>query len=115
MRFLRQEGKYVRAPRPDLVLLDLMLPGKDGRAVLAEMRADPALREIPVVVMTGTMAEPGDDGAKALDVQGFLTKPVDLTKFLGLVEQLKDFWKADMILPSAGQAETPREASHGSL
>jgi CheY-like chemotaxis protein len=92
-----------------------MLPGMDGRAVLAGMRADPALREIPVVVMTGTMAEPADDGGKALDVQGFLTKPVDLKKFLGLVEQLKDFWKADMILPSPGQTEAPRAASHGSL
>jgi CheY-like chemotaxis protein len=115
MQFLQQQGKYIRAPRPDLVLLDLMLPGMDGRSVLAGMRAEPALREIPVVVMTGTMSEPGDDGAKALDVQGFLTKPVDLKKFLGLVEQLKDFWKADMILPSAGQTESAPAPTHESL
>ena len=105
----------VRSARPDLVLLDLMLPGLDGRAVLAGMRSDPALRDIPVVVMTGTMAEPADDGGKALDVQGFLTKPVDLKKFLGLVEQLKDFWKADMILPSAGQTEAPSAAASDNL
>jgi CheY-like chemotaxis protein len=115
MQFLRQQGKYVRAPRPDLVLLDLMLPGMDGRAVLAEMRADPGLREIPVVVMTGTMAEPADDGGKTLDVQGFLTKPVDLKKFLGLVEQLKDFWKADMILPTAGEAAAAPARTYESL
>ena len=115
MQFLQQLGKYVRAPRPDLVLLDLMLPGMDGRAVLAGMRADTGLRDIPVVVMTGTMAEPADDGAKALDVQGFLTKPVDLQKFLGLVERLKDFWKADMILPSAEQTDTVPAPSSGNL
>ncbi len=115
MQFLRQQGKYVRAPRPDLVLLDLMLPGMDGREVLAAMRADPALHGIPVVVMTGTMAEPASDGGKALDVQGFLTKPVDLKKFLGLVEQLKDFWKADMILPSTGQVEAASAPTHESL
>jgi CheY-like chemotaxis protein len=115
MQFLQQQGKFVRAPRPDLVLLDLMLPGLDGRAVLSGMRADPALREIPVVVMTGTMAEPAGDGGRALDVQGFLTKPVDLAKFLGLVEQLKDFWKADMILPSPGQTEAPTAAASDNL
>jgi CheY-like chemotaxis protein len=115
MQFLQQQGKFVRAPRPDLVLLDLMLPGLDGREVLAGMRADPALREIPVVIMTGTMAEPADDGARALDVQGFLTKPVDLKKFLGLVERLKDFWKADMILPLAGQADEAPAPSYESL
>ena len=82
---------------------------------LVKRENDRGLRSIPVVVMTGTMAEPGDNGAKVLDVQGFLTKPVDLKKFLGLVEQLKDFWKADMILPSTGQAEAASAPTSGSL
>lgn len=110
VQFLRKEGKYLRAPRPDLVLLDMMLPGRDGRAVLADMRADPALQGIPVVVMTGTMAESEEDGGRALGVQGFLTKPVDLSKFLDLVERLKDFWKADMILPTSSPSEVAARA-----
>jgi CheY-like chemotaxis protein len=101
-KFLSQTGQYSRAPQPDLVLLDLMLPGRDGRTLLGEMRASPTLATIPVVLMTGTASEQQALGEEHLDVQGFLTKPVDLDKFLSLVEKLKDFWKTDMILPSAG-------------
>jgi CheY-like chemotaxis protein len=101
-RFLRQEGQYARAPRPDLVLLDLMLPGRDGRALLQELRERPELADIAVVVMTGTASEEQALGEEHLDVQGFLTKPVDLDKFLTLVERLKDYWKTDMILPTNG-------------
>jgi chemotaxis family two-component system response regulator Rcp1 len=98
--FLRRSEKYTRAPRPDLVLLDVMLPGKNGRELLAEMRGEDTLKDIPVVIMTGTV-EPGAAAEfEHLHVQGFLTKPVDLGAFLKLVEQLKDFWKADMILPT---------------
>ncbi|MFV0442189.1 MAG: response regulator [Planctomycetaceae bacterium] len=100
-KFLHQQGHYCRAPQPDLVLLDLMLPGKDGRTLLAELRDTPALAQIPVVLMTGTASEEQALGREHLDVQGFLTKPVDLEKFLTLVERLKDYWKTDMILPSA--------------
>jgi chemotaxis family two-component system response regulator Rcp1 len=99
--FLRGEGRYSRAPRPDLVLLDLMLPGKDGRELLAEMRGTPQLEEIPVVIMTGTSSEQRALGEERLAVQGFLTKPVDLDKFLTLVARLKEYWKTDMILPSS--------------
>ena len=102
-QFLHQEGHYARAPHPDLVLLDLMLPGRDGRALLQEMRENPELSETPVVVMTGTASEEQALGREHLDVQGFLTKPVDLDKFLTLVERLKDYWKTDMILPTAGK------------
>lgn len=102
-RFLQQAGQYARAPRPDLVLLDLMLPGKDGRTLLAELRESPELSGTAVVVMTGTASEEQALGQEHLDVQGFLTKPVDLDKFLTLVERLKDYWKTDMILPT-----TPR-------
>ncbi len=97
--FLKQTGRYARAPHPDLVLLDLMLPGKDGREVLSDMRAIPRLQSIPVVIMTGTVSEQQALGEERLGVQGFLEKPVDLEKFLSLVERLKDYWKADMILP----------------
>lgn len=100
--FLRREGKYTRAPQPDLVLLDVMLPGKSGRELLGEMRSDESLKEIPVVIMTGTVDPAAAAEFEHLQVQGFLTKPVDLGQFLQLVEQLKDYWKADMILPSAG-------------
>jgi chemotaxis family two-component system response regulator Rcp1 len=99
-RFLKREGQYARAPKPDLVLLDLMLPGKDGRTLLEELRTAPELKEIAVVVMTGTASEEQALGQEHLDVQGFLTKPVDLEKFLSLVERLKDYWKTDMILPT---------------
>lgn len=99
--FLHRQGKYVRAPRPDLVLLDLMLPGKSGRELLAEMRACDALRDVPVVIMTGTADQHQASEFASLNVQGFLTKPVDLKEFLSLIERLKDYWKADMILPTS--------------
>jgi CheY-like chemotaxis protein len=100
MQFLRRDGKYARAPIPDLVLLDLMLPRKNGRVILAEMRADPELAGVPVVVMTGTAREDDAVRFERLNVQGFLTKPVDLDAFVVLVQELKDYWRADMILPS---------------
>lgn len=99
LSFLRQEGRFSRAPRPDLVLLDLGLPSLDGRELLAAMRADPELQDIPVVVMTGEATSVHDSMLDSLDVQGFMVKPVNMEKFLALVEQLKGHWKADMILP----------------
>lgn len=110
-RFLLQQGEFARAPRPDLVLLDLMLPGRDGRSLLTELRATPALEEIPVVVMTGTASEEQALGREHLDVQGFLTKPIDLEKFLALVERLKDYWKADMVLPITPRPVEPQRRS----
>ena len=97
LRFLHREGKYAAAPRPDLLLLDLKLPGLDGRELLAKVRSDDGLKSLPVVVMTG-------DGEKAqlgdLTVEAFLTKPLDLTKFIGIIQKLSNFWQADMVLPS---------------
>jgi CheY-like chemotaxis protein len=96
--FLEQGGKYARAPRPDLILLDLSLPEIDGRTLLREIRQQPALKSIPVVIMTGTASEEDVLEINSLDVQGFLVKPVDLQKFLALVEKLKGYWKADMLV-----------------
>lgn len=98
LAFLRREGKYAVAPHPDLLLLDLKLPGMDGRELLATVRSDDLLKSLPVVVMTGEgeKAQLGD-----LRVEAFLTKPLDLPKFIEIVQKLSSFWKADMMLPSA--------------
>lgn len=100
VEFLYQRGKFARAPRPDLILLDLGLPKKDGREVLAEIRADESLKQIPVVIMTASTAEEDIAASEQLQVESYLTKPVDLEKFLALVRELKRFWHADMILPT---------------
>ena len=100
MAFLRREGKYPEAPRPDLVLLDLNMPRKDGRAVLAEIKADPELRSIPVVPLTTSSAESDiefcyDNGANA-----FITKPIDFDRFLSCLSDLQVFWFSNVTLPS---------------
>jgi chemotaxis family two-component system response regulator Rcp1 len=99
MEFLCRGGKFARAPRPDLVLLDLHLPKKEGLEVLAEIKSDDDLKTIPVVVMTASDAH--EDRARCADlgVDSYLTKPVDLDQFLSVVRQLKSFWHADLILP----------------
>ncbi len=99
MEFLRQTGKFARAPRPDLILLDLGLPVKDGRQVLTETKADESLKYIPVVVMTASTDEVDRVQAENRNVEAYMQKPVDLGKFLELVQELKRYWKADMILP----------------
>ena len=94
--FLCRRGPYVNAPRPDLLLLDLKLPGLDGAELLARLRADSELATLPVVVMTGE----GDAFKESeLPVEAFLTKPLALDKFLEVVQQLSAFWKADMLTP----------------
>lgn len=92
MAFMRNEGKYKDAPRPDLVLLDLNLPRKDGREVLADMKADEALRAIPVVVLTSSQAE--EDVARSYDLHAnaYVTKPVDLEGFGKIVRGINNFW-----------------------
>ena len=101
IEFLRQSGKFSRAPRPDLILLDLGLPKKDGREVLKEIKADPGLAEIPVVVLTASTDQEDRLASERLQVESYLTKPVNLEKFLELVAKLSRFWHADMILPTA--------------
>jgi len=99
-QFLHCEGVFARAPRPDLILLDLGLPGKDGRQVLAEIKVDDRLRSIPVVIMTASTDQQDMLVSEDLHVEAYLVKPVELTKFLDLVTKLKHFWKADMIVPT---------------
>lgn len=99
MEFLRQEGRFARAPRPDLILLDLHLPKKDGLDVLGEVKGDYDLKSIPIVVLTASDASEDMQKCELLHVDGYMTKPVDTEKFLDLVRQLKRFWHANLILP----------------
>ena len=102
VEFLFRRGKYAQAPRPDLILLDLGLPGKDGREVLAEIRACDELNGIPVVVMTASTDQVDIARAQQLQVESYLVKPVDLGKFLHLVKTLKRFWlNEEVILPTS--------------
>ncbi|WP_437185161.1 response regulator [Planctomicrobium sp. SH668] len=96
--FLKQSGKYSRAPVPDLVLLDLLLPEIDGRILLREMRKSSHLKQCPAIIMTGTAGDQDIAEFESLDVQGYLRKPIDLTEFLRIVEELKGYWKSGMIV-----------------
>jgi chemotaxis family two-component system response regulator Rcp1 len=99
MSFLRGEGKYAGAPRPDLILLDLNLPRKDGREVLAEIKADEKLKRIPVVVLTTSKAE--EDVVKSYDLHAncYVTKPVDFEQFMVVVKSIENFWLTVVKLP----------------
>jgi len=101
MAFLRREGIYSAAPRPDIVLLDLNLPRKDGRQVLTEVKADPDLRRIPVVILTTSKAE--EDILKTYDLHAncFITKPVDFDQFVKVVQSIEHFWLSIVTLPTA--------------
>jgi len=103
MAFLRREGKYAEVPRPDLILLDLNLPKKDGREVLAEIKADEKLRRIPVVILTTSKAE--EDILKTYDLHAncYITKPIDLDLFITIVKKIEDFWLSIVKLPSEGE------------
>jgi chemotaxis family two-component system response regulator Rcp1 len=103
MAFLRQEGQYADAPRPDVILLDLNLPKKDGREVLAEVKADPNLRRIPVVILTVSQTE--EDILKTYDLHAncYITKPVDLDQFITVVRSIEDFWFTIVKLPPNGK------------
>jgi CheY-like chemotaxis protein len=101
MAFLRRLGKYAEAPRPDLILLDLNLPRKNGREVLAEVKQDPDLRRIPVVVMTNSDDEKDILAAYNHHVNCYVTKPVDLDQFIGVVKSIEHFWFTIVKLPAA--------------
>ena len=100
LAFLRRQGKYVDAQRPDLILLDLNLPRKDGREVLAEIKADDRLKRIPVVILTTSQAEEDILRAYNLNANCYVSKPVDLDQFIKVVRTIKDFWLTIVKLPA---------------
>jgi CheY-like chemotaxis protein len=101
MAFLRREGRHADAPRPDLVLLDLNLPKKDGREVLEESKQDPGLQNIPVVILTTSQAEEDVLRSYQLHANAYVTKPVDLERFLEVVRSIESFWLEIVRLPGA--------------
>jgi len=102
MAFLRRQGAYHDAPRPDMVLLDLNLPRKDGREVLAEIRADPRLRRIPVAILSSSSSEEDIRNTYALHANCYIAKPVGLDEFLEAVRSLEVFWLSTVKLPDGG-------------
>ncbi len=103
MAFLRQEGKYTKAPSPDLVLLDLNLPKKDGREVLAEIKQDPDLKRIPVVVLTISSAEEDVLKSYNLHANAYVNKPLNLEQFAKITKAIEDFWFTVVKLPPNGK------------
>ncbi|WP_277212791.1 response regulator [Isoptericola croceus] len=99
MEFLRREGAYAEAPRPDLVLLDLNLPRMDGREVLALVKEDPVLKHIPVVVLTTSEAEEDVLRSYALHANAYVTKPVDFERFIEVVQRIDEFFVSVVRLP----------------
>ncbi|MBI5568484.1 MAG: response regulator [Desulfomonile tiedjei] len=99
LAYLRQEGKYADAPRPDLILLDLNLPKKDGRQVLAAIKKDENLRRIPVVVLTTSRDQEDIKQAYDLNANCFLTKPVEFEQFASLLTAIEEFWLTFAELP----------------
>ena len=107
IEFLRRQGKYANAPRPDLIMLDLNLPRKDGREVLAEIKADADLKTIPVVVLTTSRAEQDVLRSYELQANCYITKPVDFDQFLEVVRSIEAFWLFVVTLPPNGDARQP--------
>jgi chemotaxis family two-component system response regulator Rcp1 len=103
LEFLNKQGRYADVPRPDIILLDLNLPRKDGRELLADIKNNPDLRKIPVVILTTSKAE--EDILKSYDLHAncYITKPVDLDQFLDVVKSIENFWFSIVKLPSGGQ------------
>ena len=102
LEFLRQEGRYKGSPRPDIILLDLNLPKKDGREVLHDIKNDDALKRIPVVVLTTSKAEEDVLRTYNLHANCYVTKPVDLEKFIVVVKSIDVFWLTVVTLPPNG-------------
>jgi chemotaxis family two-component system response regulator Rcp1 len=100
MAFLMREGEYAHAPRPDLILLDLNLPKKDGREVLKEIKEDPVLKVIPVVILTTSASEADILRSYSLHANCYITKPVSLDGFLTVVKSIDNFWMSVVKLPS---------------
>ena len=99
LAYLHREGDYAQAPRPDLILLDLNLPRKDGREVLAEIKQDDALKRIPVVILTSSEAEEDVVRSYNLRANAFVTKPVGIQAFLRVIHAFEEFWLAAVTFP----------------
>jgi two-component system, chemotaxis family, response regulator Rcp1 len=99
LAYLRRQGQFTEATRPDLILLDLNLPKKNGREVLAEIKDDPELRRIPVVILTVSKAEQDILKSYNLHANCYITKPVDLEQFIQVVKSIEDFWLTVVMLP----------------
>lgn len=112
MQFLHREAEYRDRPRPDLILLDLNLPRKDGREVLAEAKGDPNLRTIPILMLTTSKAERDVQACYDLHANCYLNKPLDLDQFMELMEVVERFWLQSVLLPphvdSKGATSAPR-------
>ena len=100
LRYLRKDPTYPNAVTPDLILLDLNLPKKDGREVLSEIKADPELKRIPVVILTTSNAEQDILKAYDLHVNSYINKPVDFDRFFEIIQRIEDFWLSTAILPT---------------
>lgn len=104
MEFLRKTGEYKDAPVPDIVLLDLNLPRKDGREVLEEIKTDPELKHIPVVILTTSQAEEDIVKSYTLHANCYISKPIDLDQFMKVIKAIEDFWLTVVKLPSGGKS-----------
>ena len=104
MQFLRRQGAYAEAPRPDLIMLDLNLPRKDGREVLADIKSDEHLKAIPIVVLTTSRADQDIVRAYQLNANCYITKPVDFNQFLEVIRSIESFWLYVVTLPPAPKA-----------
>jgi CheY-like chemotaxis protein len=100
INFLRKNPPYQDAPTPDLILLDLNLPKRDGREVLQEVKSDEFLRRIPVVILTTSTAEQDIQKAYSLHVNSYINKPVDFDKFFEIIQRIEDFWLSTAVLPT---------------
>ena len=98
--FLTQSGRFSQAPRPDLVLLDLILPSRSGREVLEMIRQSAPLQTLPVVIMTGEVGDEDEAACRSLQVEAYLAKPLDVPKFTKVIGELRHHWQADMITPT---------------
>jgi len=103
LAFLKREGKYTDVPRPELILLDLNLPRKDGRDVLAEIKADRDLKRIPVVILTTSRSEEDILRSYDLNANCYITKPLEFDKFIEIVKSIEDFWLTIVKLPTEGK------------
>ncbi len=100
LAYLRREGRFAHARRPDLILLDLNLPRKNGREVLSEIKSDPELKNIPVLVMTTSTAEQDISRAYSLNANCYIAKPLELEDFIAVVQSIEDFWLTKASLPA---------------